>query len=35
MDKDQSIEQESGGNETENIGLRNQKTYGEWEQMNG
>jgi len=35
VDKGQGIEQESGGNENESIGVRDRKTYGEQERMKG
>ena len=35
VDKDQGVEHESGGNKNKSIGVRDQKTYGEWEQITG
>jgi len=35
MDKDQGIEQESGGNENKSVGVCDQKTYREQERING
>jgi len=41
MDKDQGVEQESGGNENKSIGVHDQKMYREqewikgWTEMNG
>jgi len=33
--KDQGVEQESGGDENESVGVCDQKTYGEQEQIKG
>jgi len=35
VDKGRGIEQDSGGNENESVGVRDQKTYGERERIKG